>query len=143
MNNPPQRLALDCLYAALVTKRATLDQLLWQAPGISLAAQAFLLTIAYGKETEALYKGLSGGLAMMMGLMTWMLFLRHAALEEEACRRLEDFERAHSDIVIHERPTNIAKTGLGERIRCRPIWAWALFLISLGGAVPLLEITFR
>ena len=38
---------IRALHSALVTKRATLDQLIWQAPVIALIAQAFLMTIAF------------------------------------------------------------------------------------------------
>jgi len=42
---PPDPDNIRALHSALVAKRQTLDQLIWQAPVIALTAQAFLMTI--------------------------------------------------------------------------------------------------
>jgi hypothetical protein len=62
------------IYAALVTKRATYDLMLWQAPMISLTAQAFLLQIALGDDQIMGNKIVSGLAAFLVGLASWHLF---------------------------------------------------------------------
>ena len=51
---------IRALHSALVTKRATLDQLIWQAPVIALITQAFLMTIAFDTTNSVFYRCLSG-----------------------------------------------------------------------------------
>ena len=46
---------IRALHSALVTKRATLDQLIWQAPVIALITQAFLMTIAFDTTNSIFY----------------------------------------------------------------------------------------
>jgi hypothetical protein len=108
------------LHSALVTKRATLDQLIWQAPVIALTAQAFLMTIAFNTTNSVFYRCLSGIIATVIGLGSWQLFLRHAALEQQATMQLEDLERQHFGQTVHSRPAT-AKTPSG--LRSRPFWA--------------------
>ena len=54
---------IRALHSALVTKRATLDQLIWQAPVIALITQAFLMTIAFDTTNSIFYRCLSGSIA--------------------------------------------------------------------------------
>src|SRR6266571_1206996 len=127
---------IRALHSALVTKRATLDQLIWQAPVIALTAQAFLMTIAFDTTNSIFYRCLSGTIATIIGLLSWQLFLRHTALEREATMQLEALELQHFGQTAHSRPRT-AKSPSGWR--SRPIWAWCLFLVSVAGLLPLFE----
>jgi len=125
---------IRALHAALVANRMTLDQLLWQAPVISLTAQAFLLTLAFSNGAEPFYAKIAGILSALIGLLSWQLFLRHAYLEVCASKKLEEFELEHFGLSVHQRPTN---TGIGfDRWRSRPFWAFGLFVVSLAGFLP-------
>ena len=94
------------LHAALVANRTTLDQLLWQAPVISLTAQAFLLTLAFSNGADRFYAKIAGVLAALIGLLSWQLFLRHAYLEKCASKKLEEFELEHFGLSVHQRTIN-------------------------------------
>ena len=59
---------IRALHSALVTKRATLDQLIWQAPVIALITQAFLMTIAFDTTNSIFYSCLSGS------VVVWLFF---------------------------------------------------------------------
>jgi hypothetical protein len=137
----PESDDIRALHAALVTKRSNADQLLWQAPVISLTAQAFLLTIAFDTDKTAFYRQTSGLVATAIGLISWQLFLRHAALEKEASMKLEDFENKYFKMTVHSRPTGDGP--FVARWRSRPIWAWTLFLISITGLFPMAERFFK
>ena len=127
---------IRALHSALVTKRATLDQLIWQAPVIALIAQAFLMRIAFDTTNSIFYRCLSGSIATVIGLLSWQLFLRHMALERQATMQLENLERHHFGQTVHSRPAT-AKRPSGWR--SRPIWASCLSLVSLAGLLPLFE----
>jgi hypothetical protein len=143
--NPPAPDPDDirALHSALVSKRTTLDQLLWQAPVIALTAQAFLLTIAFDTEKCEFYRQASGIVATVIGLISWQLFLRHDALEKHASKALEQMERQYFKITVHERPVLGASSSFVARCRPRPIWARCLFLVSLAGLMPLFERFFN
>jgi len=65
---------IRALHSALVTKRATLDQLIWQAPVIALIAQAFLMTIAFDTTNSIFYSCLSGS------VVVWLFFFYNRAV---------------------------------------------------------------
>jgi hypothetical protein len=131
---------IRCLHAGLVAKRTTLDQLIWQAPIIALTAQAFLMTIAFSSSNSRLYRIASGVIAMLIGLLSWQLFLRHTRLEREATQQLEALELKHFGQTVHSRP------GTSWRVsgwRSRWIWAACLVLVSLTGLLPLIDLMFH
>jgi len=125
------------LHNALITRRSTLDNLLWQAPVLSLTAQAFLFTIAFDNDVKPLYRVASGLIEIVVGLLSWQLFLRHEAGERKASIDLEAFENSHFGGTVHYRPILPAR-GVG-RVRSRKIWTWCLFFVSLAGLIPILE----
>ena len=86
---------IRALHSASVTKRATLDQLIWQAPVIALITQAFLMTIAFDTTNSIFYRCLSGSIATVIGLLSWKLFLRHMALERQVTMQHEHLEHQH------------------------------------------------
>jgi hypothetical protein len=49
----PTESAVLAAYAAVATRRAQWDSLVWQVPTLSLTAQAFLLTIALSQGNDA------------------------------------------------------------------------------------------
>ena len=131
---------LRALHSALVCKRSTLDQLLWQAPVIALTAQAFLLTIAFDNGKSEFYRLVSGIVATVIGLVSWQLFLRHAALERNTSKELEDFEKRYFGKTVHARlELSADEYSCVSRCRSRPIWSWSLFLVSLTGLFPFIE----
>ena len=57
-------------------RRQSYDQMMWQVPGLSLAAQSFLLTIALGANSTPVARLVSGLLAFMAAVATVQLLLK-------------------------------------------------------------------
>lgn len=66
-----KRKNIRVVYAAVALRRATHDQLLWQAPLVAFTSQAFLLNIAFGDGANTFCKVFSGLLATGLGLLSW------------------------------------------------------------------------
>jgi hypothetical protein len=95
------RLQIDAVYESLSERCVILNELLWQAPVVSLTAQAFLLTIAYGETPRTLYRILAGLIATVIGFASWQLFLRHLAYERAISRELRAMEETHFGRAFH------------------------------------------
>ena len=136
------KLSVDSAYSALVGMRQNYEQMLWQAPVLSLTAQAFLLTIAFDIAGGMFYRVVAGVMASAIGFASWQLFLRHRYFEREASERLQKLEEAHLGFAIHkargEVPQEKALYGIVS-IKGGPLWAWCLFLLSFGGLFPAVE----
>lgn len=63
-------------------RRQSIDQMMWQVPALSLAAQSFLLTISLGNSAGAA-RAVSGLLAFVASLATIQLLLKHRYFELE------------------------------------------------------------
>ncbi len=132
---------IRALHSGLVAKRTTLNQMMWQAPVISLTRQAFLLTIAFGDGKNIFYRIMSGLVAMLIGLMSCQLFLRHKKLETHATCELCKLEKDYFGRTFHERPES--GQWPPSAWMSHPIWKWGLILISLTGLFPLFEYIWR
>ena len=132
---------IRCLHAALVAKRTMLDQFLWQTPVLAFTAQAFLMTIAFSTSNSSFYRCLSGGIAAVIGLLSWQLFLRHTKIERDTTIELEALEIEFFGKTVHARP--VASLAHVSRWRSRRVWAWCLFFVSLTGLMPLIELIFH
>jgi hypothetical protein len=71
----------DVLYNAVAARRTTTDGMMWQAPFLSLTAQAFLFTIALGKDSELVARLISSGLALLSALACLHLMAKHRYYE--------------------------------------------------------------
>jgi hypothetical protein len=125
------------LHSALVSKQANLNQLLWQAPVIAFTAQAFLLTIAFGSSEPLRYRVFCGIIATVIGLLSWQLFLRHSAFEEQASIDLAELETMYFHKTYHS--VREPKAWFVGQMKSRFIWAWGLFLVSLAGLGPIVD----
>jgi hypothetical protein len=131
---------IAAVYSALASKHAVLNQLLWQAPMISLSAQAFLLTIAYGSG-QIVYRVVAGFISLTIGLASWQLFCRHALLERLQSIQLLRLERKYFGEEFHNKPKKIKGIPIAC-IRSRRIWEPCLYFLSFAGLFPLIEFIF-
>ena len=94
------------LYQAVVSRRISYDTMLWQTPVLSLTAQAFLLTIAFGAGSESLARIVTGALALVTALASVQLISKHRAHEEADSEWLQAYEVKHFGLTVHrqERP---------------------------------------
>ena len=135
----PDSQDIRALHSALVTKRATLNQLLWQAPALCFTAQAFLLAIAFDTTKLWYYRDCSGGMATIIGILAWQTFLRHSAFETEASKDLEDLEREYFKKTVHERKSLDQYSCVTHLIPSRILWKGGLFISSWIGMIPIVE----
>ena len=70
------------VYSTLAARRTAFDTLMWQVPTLGLAAQAFLLTIAYGPNTSPVARCVSGALAAVVATVAIQTMLKHRANEK-------------------------------------------------------------
>jgi hypothetical protein len=87
------------LYETIANRRATYDTMLWQAPVLSLTAQAFLFTIALGPGNSRLSRLLAGALALITALGSMQLMAK---------------QRIHEKIDNHLLALHEERTGLAQ-----------------------------
>jgi hypothetical protein len=130
------------VYAALVAKRTNYDLMLWQAPMISLTAQAFLLQIALGDGRIVGHKIISGLAATLIGLASWHLFVRHSLMERETSEKLEMIEEKYQfSEKAHCPPAK--RCSLIASFPGKHVWGPCLLLISFVGLIPWLEMVWK
>jgi len=89
----------------LAARRTAYDEMMWQAPALSLTAQAFLLTIALGPGTTTVARLIASFLSGVAATASVILMRKHRAMEVMCSCRLEDFERATGRPLLHQRPS--------------------------------------
>lgn len=82
-------------YDLVAQRRNTTNALLWQSPGLSLTAQAFLFLIALDANAETASRAVAAGLALVVALASVQLLLKHRAYEGDDAEWLSQFERRH------------------------------------------------
>ena len=78
-------------------RRLSANGLLWQVPGLSLTAQAFLIGAAIDPDTETEIRIAVAGLAALIAVATMQLLLRHRYREQVFSHAL-DVSRAHNGL---------------------------------------------
>jgi hypothetical protein len=133
-------------YSALSAKRIAYQQMIWQTPAIFLAAQAFLLNIAFDGKRDEFYQITCGFVASAIGFASWMLFLRHCYLERWTSRELERIENKESAYIVHVAPPEVPDDehlSQVKGIRSSVVWSILLFLISFVGFIPFIRSFFK
>jgi hypothetical protein len=80
------------VYSTIAARRTAFDTLMWQVPTLGLAAQAFLLTIAYGPTSSQVARCVSGGLAAVVAMVAIQTMLKHRANEKTDNLILKEME---------------------------------------------------
>jgi hypothetical protein len=82
-------LAYELLYLRFLEQ----DAMMWDAPALSMTAQAFLMTIALGSSTSDFARIMASSLAIVVAVMAMQLMAKHrflAGIDEAEIIRLED-----------------------------------------------------
>jgi hypothetical protein len=82
------------LFQTAESRRSAVDQMMWQAPALSLTAQAFLMTIAYGGGSRWDVRLATAALGLITAGATVQLLVKHRSGEETHSRWLERFAEA-------------------------------------------------
>jgi hypothetical protein len=120
---------LAAAYQAAEARRSAIDQMMWQAPGLSLTAQAFLLTVGLQSGVSDAGRLLSGLLGFAVAVASIQLLAKHRHHELELSRWLEQVERA-AHLPPLNRPADRARVARharkpfgGSSVRW---WSWTL-----------------
>jgi hypothetical protein len=84
---------LGPVYQAAEARRSAIDQMMWQAPALSLTAQAFLLTVGLQDATQPAGRMLAGALGLGVALASMQLLAKHRLHEVRLSLWLSHFER--------------------------------------------------
>jgi hypothetical protein len=84
----------EAVYTVVAHRRTAFDTLMWQVPALGLAAQAFLLTIAYGSNSSVVARCIAGGLSVVVALVAIQTMLKHRANEKTDNLILKELESA-------------------------------------------------
>jgi hypothetical protein len=83
------------LYTAVGQRRTANDGMVWQAPIVSLTAQAFLLTIALAPDSASAARYISAGLAFVAAVASFHLMAKHRTFERLDSEWLKRYEKVH------------------------------------------------
>ena len=80
------------IYETMSNRRTTYDIMMWQAPILSLTAQAFLFTIALGGGSSRLARLMAAALALISALGSMQLMAKHRFSGNVDSRLLQIYE---------------------------------------------------
>lgn len=136
---------LDTVYQVIANRRTAFDTLMWQVPALGLAAQAFLLTIAFGFDSSNAARFFSGGLSMVVAVVAIQTMLKHRANELTDSLILEEIEeamgvRVGDGVYPHDKPENRGQA-MGNKLingpwtkwRSANLWVTSLTCFALAG----------
>ncbi len=84
---------VDTVYSVVASRRTAFDTMMWQVPALGLAAQAFLLTIAYGGTSSDPARVVAGLLSVIVALVAIQTMLKHRSNEKTDNLILERIEQ--------------------------------------------------
>ena len=128
-------------YDVLRERRLAFDSLMWQSPALGIAAQSFLLSIAFDSSKGTGSCLICALLSIGLGLCSMQLMLKHRYHEKLTTLALHKIELDHALIPIHERPTRATKDmpfGQIINISSFKLWMWGLLITTCAGAIALL-----
>lgn len=91
-NSPSRSAVWIAQYELLNDRRNSFNHLLWQAPALSLTAQAFLFSIVFSKDVQPADQLLAAVLALAAALASVQLLAKHRAGETEMAVRATKME---------------------------------------------------
>ena len=91
-------------YQALRERRLAYDAMMWQSPALGVAAQSFLLSIAFDAEKGVLPTLVCSLLSIGLGLCSLQLMLKHRHHQLLTTRALHEMEVSNDLIEVHKRP---------------------------------------
>ncbi|HKI86701.1 MAG TPA: hypothetical protein VKA53_08135 [Thermoanaerobaculia bacterium] len=137
---------LDTVYPVIANRRTAFDTLMWQVPALGLAAQAFLLTIAFGFDSSNAARFFSGGLSMVVAVVAIQTMLKHRANELTDSLILEEIEEAmgvrvgDDGVCPHDKPENRGQAMNNKQIegpwakrKSANLWVTSLTCFALAG----------
>jgi len=136
---------VNTVYGAISSRRTAFDTLMWQVPALGLAAQAFLLTIAFGSKSSDTARCVAGGLSVVVALVAIQTMLKHRANEKTDTLILEKIElalgiRLGEGSSPHQSPKSRGRAigndliyGCLARLRSVALWVTSLLCFAAAG----------
>jgi hypothetical protein len=137
------------VYSVIAARRTAYDALFWQAPVLSLTAQAFLFTVALSGGTPVWSRRIAAGLALLSALASIQLMVKHRFQETSdsiTCSEIErqlEIDKIYGSLP-HGKPSQRthARDAKGlEKLKSYPIWLGLLSLFATV-AVVVVVLTF-
>lgn len=88
------------VYSSLAQRRTNYETLLWQVPALSIAAQAFLLTIVLAHDSTRTARLIAAGMAVLSSVISVQVMAKHRYMERTDTLLMEQLEAAR-DIPFH------------------------------------------
>ena len=88
------------VYEALVARRISYDQMMWQVPTLGITAQALLMGVGLDSETDHLIRLIALFLASGAGLLTLQLMGKQRYHEQIDTRYLQEWESANPTLQV-------------------------------------------
>ncbi|WP_326558623.1 hypothetical protein [Micromonospora sp. NBC_01796] len=131
--------AIVAAYAIVGARRTSFDTMMWQVPALATAAQAFLLTIALGPDSQRAAQTVAATLGAILAGLSAQLMAKYRHLETSDSRLAERIERQLGlDGSLGAPPHAPARIRLGDKL---PWWVrmssyrlWILGIAAFGVA---------
>jgi hypothetical protein len=138
--SPPTSPEVLAQYQIMAARRQAFDTMMWQVPALSLTAQSFLLSLAYGGQSSRLAAAVAGGLSTVIAVMSIQLLLRHRQNELTDSVILNQIELEHGwREVFASGERRAVAAGLQRRrfirVRSFRLWAGGLGVFGVTGAL--------
>jgi hypothetical protein len=127
----------EVLYQIIADRRVGTDTMMWQAPVLSLTAQAFLLTIALGPDSAPTARAISALLAVLAAAASLQLMAKHRYYEVSDSKWLERYEGKHLGCPPLHTPKRPGADPMKwyERLPSYYVWCAILGIFGIAGLV--------
>ncbi|MFT4034068.1 MAG: hypothetical protein QM679_00675 [Patulibacter sp.] len=125
-------------YEATAQRNVTHNGLMWQTPGLSMTAQAFLLTLALGSGTPPLARVVAASIAIVLSAVSVQLLRKHSHHEIVDRRMLERIELLAGWPVVHGVPPSSGSKFVDRPSRA--LWAGALWMFAAAAVLVIVAV---
>ncbi len=123
------------MYELLMLRQLEQNAMVWQTPALSLAAEAFLLTIALGGESSRFARLLSSALSVVVAVLAMQLMAKHRFLAHTDEEYMQQLEGPLGLPGIAKREWEGPANSLFTRLSSYRVWQVGLGLFGLAGAL--------
>jgi len=111
------------VWKVIAARRQARDSMIWQTAGLVFTGQAFLYSIALGKDTYWIARLIAFVLSIVAAFATMQVMAKHRVLEEIDSKSLKDFESETWKTAFHNKKTE-NHTRFWIRWSSVDVWIW-------------------
>lgn len=134
----PTKEAVLLAYQALRERRLAYDSMMWQSPALGIAAQSFLLSMAFDGSKGVFPNLVCSLLSTGLGLSSIQLMMKHRHHERLTTQQLHKLEVDHGLIQVHERPCRATEDDHFHwltNFSSFRVWMGGLFATTAAGSI--------